>query len=298
MQRSNLNCICVILKKAFKEKIDEVGGPLQILVSNDDGIHAPGLAMLEKTLRGLPFIRKVDVVAPDRDRSAASNSLTLDAPLHLTEVGPGRVCVNGTPTDCVHLAITGWLPHAPDMVISGINAGSNLGDDILYSGTVAAAMEGRFLGYPAIAISLSRRDRGENQPCMHFETAGAILADILYRIQDSPLPKTTVLNINVPDLPLKEIKGIRVTRLGHRHRAEPVIKMQDPRGRSVYWVGPAGVGQDAGPGTDFDAVRLGYVSITPLMLDLTHHDVLPDLTHWASAFSLCSVRDASQKTEK
>ena len=205
---------------------------------------------------------------------AASNSLTLEHPLRAITGDDGFVRVDGTPTDCVHLAITGLLDPEPDMVFAGINHGANLGDDVLYSGTVAAATEGRFLGLPAIAISLAARNP------QHFATAAQVAVELLRKIQQQPLPNDTLLNVNVPDLPLTELKGMQITRLGQRHKAEPVIKSADPRGNPIYWVGPPGAEQDAGPGTDFDAIKNGYVSITPLQLDLTRFERIQSLSDW------------------
>ena len=250
---------------------------MKILVSNDDGYLAPGLACLVDKLRTQA---EIHVVVPDRDRSGASNSLTLDRPLRAISGDNGYVRVNGTPTDCVHLAITGLLEQEPDMVIAGINAGANMGDDVLYSGTVAAAMEGRFLGFPAIAVSLA----GELME--HYETAAAIVIQILERLRDEPLPADIILNVNVPDIPYQDVQSISVTRLGHRHKSEPVIEITDPRGQSVYWVGPVGGEQDAGPGTDFHALKNNQVSITPLQVDLTRHGELPLLKDWAAGISL------------
>lgn len=244
---------------------------MKILLSNDDGFLAPGLNMLFKVLGS---IAEVTVVAPDRNRSGASNSLTLDNPLRAMKNENGFITVNGTPTDCVHLAVTGLLKEMPDIVVSGINEGSNLSDDVLYSGTVAAATEGRFLGLPAIAVSLA------GPKCQYYETAAEVAKQLVTRLQLDPLPPETILNVNVPDLPLAEIRGIQVTRLGTRHIAEPTIKTVDPRGRRIYWVGQPGPEQDAGPGTDFYAVNMGYVSITPLHLDLTHYKVIEQLTQW------------------
>jgi len=246
---------------------------MHILISNDDGYLAQGINTLASTLEQYA---KVSVVCPDRNRSAASNSLTLDLPLRATPCDNGFVRVDGTPTDCVHLAITGLLNREPDMVFAGINHGANLGDDVLYSGTVAAATEGRFLGLPAIAISLAGNDP------KHFDTAAQVAVALMKKIQSHPLPNDTLLNVNVPDLPLADIKGYLSTRLGARHKAEAVIRSKDPRGHTIYWVGPPGSEQDAGPGTDFDAIRNGYVSITPLQLDLTRYDRLDDLRSWLS----------------
>jgi 5'-nucleotidase len=238
---------------------------MHILISNDDGYRAPGLSCLANALQ---TAGKVTVVAPDRDRSGASNSLTLDSPLRARTAENGYIYVEGTPTDCVHLAITGLLEQEPDMVVSGINAGANLGDDVIYSGTVAAAMEGRFLGLPAIAVSLVSSQPG------HFDTAARVVLDLLERLKGEPVPAETILNVNVPDLPYDELRGWQVTRLGQRHKSEPVISQTDPRGRPIYWVGPAGSEQDAGLGTDFHAVRNGYISVTPIHVDLTRYEVM------------------------
>lgn len=244
---------------------------MHILISNDDGYLSEGINRLASTLRAYADI---SVVAPDKNRSAASNSLTLDLPLRATLCDNGFVRVDGTPTDCVHLALTGLLAHEPDMVFAGINHGANLGDDVLYSGTVAAATEGRFLGLPAVAISLV----GSNPK--HFDTAAQVAARLLKKLLDAPLPRDTLLNVNVPDVPLSELKGYQSTRLGARHKAEAMIPSSDPRGHTIYWVGPPGGEQDAGPGTDFDAVKNGYVSVTPLQLDLTRYDRLEGLQQW------------------
>lgn len=244
---------------------------MRILISNDDGYQAPGLNCLADHLSSSS---SVTVVAPERDRSGASNSLTLSRPLRVRQAANGFWYVDGTPTDCVHLAITGLLDTEPDMVVSGINQGSNLGDDVLYSGTVAAAMEGRFLGLPAIAVSLASHEG------RHFETAASIVARLIQQLSHHPLPADTILNINVPDLPLDEIQGLEATRLGHRHKAEPVIRAEDPHGRPVYWVGPPGAEADAGPGTDFHAIRQRRVSISPLHVDLTRYTALDQVASW------------------
>jgi 5'-nucleotidase len=246
---------------------------MNILLSNDDGYQAAGLQALASALADMAFIH---VVAPERDRSGASNSLTLDNPLRAQTGSNGFIFVDGTPTDCVHLAITGLLEQEPDMVVAGINAGANMGDDVLYSGTVAAAMEGRFLGFPAIAVSLATAG---GRPT-HYETAARITVDLVNRVMAGALPADTILNVNVPDVPWDEINGIQATRLGHRHKSEPVVEEKDPRGRTVYWVGPAGLEQDAGPGTDFHAVRSGCVSVTPLDVDLTRYDAIDGLASW------------------
>ncbi len=245
---------------------------MHILISNDDGYQAAGIIHLNRVLAEMA---ETTVVAPDRDRSGASNSLTLDQPLRVTRAENGFYSINGTPTDCVHLAITGLLQEEPDMVVSGINNGANLGDDVLYSGTVAAAMEGRFLGLPTIAISLTSHN------ATYFETAARVAQKLVVQLRDEPLDANTILNVNVPDLPWAQLAGFKVTRLGHRHKAEAVIREQDPRGRDIYWIGPAGGEQDAGPGTDFHAINEGFVSITPLQVDLTNHSALATVSDWA-----------------
>lgn len=242
---------------------------MRILVSNDDGVLAPGIKILANELA---TIGSVEVVAPDRNRSGASNSLTLRQPLRVKQLENGYYSVDGTPTDCVHLALTGFLDPIADIVVSGINEGANLGDDVLYSGTVAAAMEGRYLGLPAIAVSLV----GDN--VQHYETAAIIAKQLVIKLSINRLPSQTILNVNVPDLPLNKIKGLQVTRLGTRHGAEPIIKEYDPRGRPIYWVGPPGIEADAGAGTDFFAIKTGHVSITPLHLDMTHYKLFDHLS--------------------
>jgi 5'-nucleotidase len=243
---------------------------MRLLLANDDGYQAEGLATLAIALADLA---EITVVAPDRNQSGASHSLTLETPLRVGRTRDGVYYVSGTPTDCVHVAITGLLPDEPDMVIAGINHGANLGDDVLYSGTVAAAVEGRFLGLPAIAISLVGDHR-------HFDTAGQAIRELFGHLRNAPLPGDTILNINVPDVPYGEIKGFQATRLGYRHRAERVVEARDPRGRPIYWVGAAGPGQDAGPGTDFHAVEHGYVSVTPLKFDLTDRERVGIIRDW------------------
>lgn len=251
---------------------------MHLLISNDDGVEAPGIQILAEHLAALG---RVTVVAPDRDRSGASNSLTLDQPIRVTMLAPDRYRVAGTPTDCVHLALAGLLDSEPSIVVSGINNSANLGDDVLYSGTVAAAMEGRFLGLPAIAMSLvSREHRAQ-----HYETAARAAVTLVRKLLADPLPADTILNVNVPDLPPAEIRGFEVTRLGHRHRSEPCIAQTDPRGRPIWWVGPAGPEQDAGPGTDFHAVRMGYISITPITVDLTRYTALDKVASWVSTLA-------------
>ncbi len=244
---------------------------MRILISNDDGYLAPGLICLANMLRE---IAEIAVIAPDRDRSGASNSLTLSRPIRATPAENGFLRVDGTPTDCVHLAITGLLDYEPDMVVSGINAGANLGDDVLYSGTVAAAMEGRFLGFPALAVSLTGHE------LRHYDTAARVVKNLLGHLRADPLPADTILNVNVPDVPWEQLEGFEATRLGHRHKSEPVIKSLDPRGREIYWVGPAGPEQDAGPGTDFHAIKNRRVSITPIQVDLTRYSALDKVASW------------------
>ena len=244
---------------------------MRILLSNDDGYFSPGIALLAERLAALG---EVTVVAPERDRSGASNSLTLDRPLTVRRAPNGFYSVNGTPTDCVHLAVTGLLDFLPDMVVSGINHGANMGDDTIYSGTVAAATEGFLLGIPSLAVSLASKT-GD-----HFETAAAIAVELVERFKRAPLTQPVLLNVNVPSVPLSELSGVEVTRLGRRHKAEPVVKVQTPRGESAYWIGAAGDAQDAGPGTDFHAVENRRVSVTPLQVDLTFHGQLALLKDW------------------
>lgn len=250
---------------------------MRILLSNDDGFLAPGLNILAKVLGE---IAEITVVAPDRNRSGASNSLTLVNPLRVIKAENGFHSVNGTPTDCVHLALTGLLEEMPYMVVSGINEGSNLSDDVLYSGTVAAATEGRFLGLPSIAVSLA------GPKCQHYFTAAQVAKMLVLHLRTDPLPKDTILNVNVPDLPMDELRGFQVTRLGTRHIAEPTIKTMDPRGRRIYWIGQPGPEEDSGPGTDFYAVNMGYVSITPLHIDLTHYKVFDQLAGWVKTLEM------------
>jgi 5'-nucleotidase len=244
---------------------------VKILVSNDDGYFAPGITLLAEALRQ---VGEVTVVAPERDRSGASNSLTLDRPLTVRRAPNGYFSVNGTPTDCVHIAVTGLLDFLPDLVVSGVNLGANMGDDTIYSGTVAAAAEGYLLGIPSVALSLSSRT-GE-----HFESAIGIALQIVERIKRRPLAEPVLLNVNVPDVAASMLRGVEVTRLGRRHKAEPVVKLQTPRGETAYWIGPAGGAADAGPGTDFHAVEARRVSVTPLRMDLTHSAQLATAKAW------------------
>jgi 5'-nucleotidase len=244
---------------------------MRILLSNDDGYFAPGLAVLAESLTPLG---EITVVAPERDRSGASNSLTLDRPLQFWHAHNGFYYVNGTPTDCVHMAVTGLLDFTPDVIVSGINSGSNMGDDTLYSGTVAAATEGYLLGIPSIAVSLVGKEFA------HYKSAGRVAHDLVKRLMQHPLDAPVLLNVNVPDVPYESIKGIEITRLGRRHKAQPVVQGKNPRGETVYWVGPAGAAREAGPGTDFNALERGAASITPLQVDLTHAQQIGAISEW------------------
>ncbi|MBM4218708.1 MAG: 5'/3'-nucleotidase SurE [Gammaproteobacteria bacterium] len=247
---------------------------MRILLANDDGYRAEGLRFLRESLEG---VAPLTVVAPDRNFSGASHSLTLEVPLRVQRVdGTTWYVINGTPTDCVHLAITGLFDFEFDMVVSGVNDGANLGDDVLYSGTVAAAIEGRFLGLPTVAVSLvAQAGIGP-----HFATAARVARELVLRLLARPLHRSMILNVNVPDIPYDQLQGFEVTRLGHRHQAKPAVRGLDPRGREIYWVGAAGAGQDAGAGTDFHAVANGFVSVTPLQVDLTRHAALDSLREW------------------
>jgi 5'-nucleotidase len=244
---------------------------VKILVSNDDGYFAPGITLLAEALTRLGG---VTVVAPERDRSGASNSLTLDRPLVVRRAPNGYFSVNGTPTDCVHIAVTGLLDFTPDVVVSGVNLGANMGDDTIYSGTVAAAVEGYLLGIPSLAISLTSKEGS------HFESAIGVALELVERLARAPFGEPVLFNVNVPDVAPGALRGIEVTRLGKRHKAEPVIKLTTPRGESAYWIGPAGAAADAGPGTDFHAVDHRRVSVTPLRMDLTHSEQLPRARAW------------------
>jgi 5'-nucleotidase len=256
---------------------------MRILLSNDDGYFAPGLEHLAKALASHA---QITVVAPERDRSGASNSLTLDRPLTVRRAANGFLFVNGTPTDCVHLAVTGLLDELPDMVISGINLGANMGDDTIYSGTVAAATEGYLLGLPSIAMSLA------SKTAQHFETAAAIAVQLVERHAEHSAPPW-LLNVNVPDIALDRLRGIAVTRLGRRHKAENVIETQNPRGETIYWVGAAGPAADAGEGTDFHAVASHYVSVTPLQIDLTNREQMNAVRDWLPPATRANVRQIS-----
>ncbi|MFD2168049.1 5'/3'-nucleotidase SurE [Thalassotalea euphylliae] len=246
---------------------------MKILLSNDDGVHAPGIKVLYEELAKFA---EVTLVAPDRNCSGASNSLTLLNPLRAQKLDNGFISVNGTPTDSVHLALSQLMDPLPDLVVAGINNGANLGDDTLYSGTVAAAAEGRHMGLPAVAVSLVGKSEG------NYETAAVIAANIIKRLKAHPLPADQILNINVPDVPLADIEGIQVTRLGHRHKAETMKSMEDPWGRSIYWYGSLGKELDAGPGTDFNAVANNYASVTPLTVDMTAYKSMEQMTAWMS----------------
>lgn len=246
---------------------------MRILLSNDDGVHAEGIKVLYEELSKFA---DVTLVAPDRNCSGASNSLTLLNPLRAQVLDNGFISVNGTPTDSVHLAISQLMHPAPDLVVAGINNGANLGDDTLYSGTVAAATEGRHMGLPAVAVSLVGKDE------KYYQTAAVIAANIIKRLKQHPLPSDQILNVNVPDLPLSDVKGIQVTRLGHRHKAETMKRMEDPWGRSIYWYGSLGAELDAGEGTDFNAVANGYASVTPLTVDMTAYKSMEQMTEWMS----------------
>lgn len=249
---------------------------MKILLSNDDGYNALGLEALKHALKQFATVA---TVAPEFNRSGASNSLTLDNPLRLTDRGEDTYSVNGTPTDCVHIALTGLLDDEPDIVISGINAGANMGDDVLYSGTVAAATEGRFLGLPAIAVSSCSFE------LEHVQSAVRAIELLLSNMVNFPDKDDTILNVNVPNLPWEQIKGFKTTRLGRRHKAEPVIKSADARGKTIYWVGPPGEEQDAGEGTDFHAIHHGYISVTPIHIDLTRYQALHSTSEWLETLS-------------
>ncbi len=249
---------------------------MKILVSNDDGYLSTGINTLTEALER---VADVVVVAPDRNRSAASNSLTLSRPLRVSQYGENRYKVDGTPSDCVHLAVTGFLDDEPDLVVSGINHGANLGDDVIYSGTVAAAMEGRFLGLPTIAVSLVGKTL-VGAKLTHFETAARVAVELVEKLERAALAPDTVLNVNVPDLPYEDLQGIRATRLGFRHKSEQILKDTDPYGRPIYWIGPAGGGADTGEGTDFHAIEQGAAAVTPLKVDLTRHDAVPGIAEW------------------
>ncbi|MFT5706331.1 MAG: 5'-nucleotidase [Oceanospirillaceae bacterium] len=244
---------------------------IKVLVSNDDGVKALGIKSLAETLK---TIAQVQVIAPNRDRSAASNALTLDRPLRSYVHNNGYISLDATPADCVNLGVAGTFDFTPQVVVSGINAGANLGDDVLYSGTVAAAMEGRTLGLPGIAVSLA------NAHPKHYESAAAIVKDLVLKLKELKVAPRTVLNVNVPDLPLDKIKGIHVTRLGHRAVSKSPIECLDPRGAVLHWIAGVGSAIDNGPGTDFYAIENGYVSITPVHFDMTNYTAMDNVENW------------------
>lgn len=250
---------------------------MRILLSNDDGVHAKGMQVLQQALSQ---IADVTTVGPDRNCSGASNSLTLINPLRVQQMDNGFLSVNGTPTDCVHLAISQLLDFTPDLVVAGINHGANLGDDVLYSGTVAAATEGRHLGLPAIAVSLAGRDEE------HFATAAYVTVQVIKKLKSHPLPADQILNINVPAVSIEQLKGIQVTRLGRRHKAETMTSATDPWGRKIYWYGSLGPELDAGEGTDFHAVANGYASVTPLQIDMSAYKSMDTLRQWLEGINL------------
>ena len=262
---------------------------MKILISNDDGVYAHGIEILANELGK---IAEVTVIAPDRDRSGASNSLSIAIPVRLQPLPNGYISVSGTPTDCVHVALTGFVKEKFDMVVSGINVGPNLGDDVLYSGTVAAAIEGRMLGMPAIAVSLASKGHAEN-----YHSAATIARYLVEQVQSDPLPAATILNVNVPDLPLAQLCGIEVTRLGTRHIGEPAIAQTDPRGNPIYWIGPSGPEQDAGPGTDFHAVNSGKISITPLKVDMTNYAAFEQIVPWIAHLPIFQKKQSADSAD-
>lgn len=244
---------------------------MRILLSNDDGVHAQGIQVMHQYLSR---DHQVTVIAPDRNCSGMSNALSLHQPLRIQQHKDHVYSVNGTPSDCVQLGINSGLFEAPDLVVSGINDGANLGDDTIYSGTVAAALEGRHLGYPAVAISLCANQNPK------FETAAALASNIIRNLNQHPLDDNQILNINVPNLELNEIKGIQATRCGKRHKAETMVKSQDPFGNDIYWYGKIGKELDAGEGTDFYAISQGCCSVTPLSTDMTVHGQIEGIHAW------------------
>jgi 5'-nucleotidase len=248
---------------------------VRILLSNDDGVLARGLDALREALEGTD---EVFVVAPEREQSGASRSLTLDRPLRVRRMGERVYSVDGTPTDCVLLAVRGipdMVQVQPDLIVSGINHGPNLGDDVTYSGTVAAAAEGSLMGIPAVAISLSSWEH------THFETAARVARIIVDQLRERPVPAGTLLNVNVPDVPFESLRGTRVTRLGRRVYPDVIVAELDPRGKPCYWIGGDKPTWLPGEGTDFEAVEAGFVSITPLHLDLTDHGLLDQVRGWS-----------------
>lgn len=247
---------------------------MRILIANDDGYLSPGIRALK---RALDALGEAVIVAPDRNRSGASNSLTLSHPIHVRRQEPDVWSVEGTPTDCVNIALSGLLEQRPDRVVSGINDGPNMGDDVLYSGTVAAAIEGRNLGEPSIAVSMASFEP------THYDAAARIVAELVERLGQAPLPPDTILNVNVPDRPYEELAGLRATRLGTRHESQSAIRTTSPRGDLMYWIGAAGDVSDASPGTDFAAIEAGFVSVTPLAIDLTRRDGIEAVGAWIDA---------------
>ncbi len=244
---------------------------MRLLLSNDDGVFAEGLTLLHKRLA---IEHDITVIAPDRNCSGASNALSLHSPLRIQQMQNGFYAINGTPTDCVHMGVNAFLEQEPELVVSGINHGPNMGDDVVYSGTVAAATEGRYMGLPALAVSLASHEG------KYFDTAAKVVASVIERLPEHPLKQHQILNINVPDLPYDELKGIKVTRLGKRHPSDKMVKQMDPFGRTIYWYGLIGAELDASEGTDFHAIANGFVSVTPLSVDMTAHDSLDDLCSW------------------
>ena len=242
---------------------------MRILISNDDGYKADGIIQLAKSLGE---IAEVIVIAPSENKSAASSSLTIGKPLKPVQIKKNVYAIDGTPSDCVHLALCGFIKESIDLVVTGINFGANLGDDVIYSGTVAGAIEGRFLGLPSIAMSLASWE------CKHFDTAGNIAKLLVAQIDNSPLANNTIINVNVPDVPMTDINGIKSTRLGNRHKSEPSI--QDLNHPSLYWIGENGKEADNGEGTDFHAVSNNFVSVTPLQIDLTKYPEIKQVSDW------------------
>lgn len=249
---------------------------MRILIANDDGYLSDGIRALYEVMRELG---QATIVAPDRNKSGASNSLTLSHPVFVRQHEPGIYSLEGTPTDCVNIALSGLLDEDQDMVVSGINDGPNMGDDVLYSGTVAAAIEGRHLGHPALAVSM-----GSHDP-QHYETAARVMSKLVAHLKEVPLPGDTILNINVPDLPFDQLSGMRATRLGTRHPSQKATRQLSPRGETLYWIGAAGDIADDGPGTDFCAIKEGYVSVTPLQIDLTRKDSVSPVADWLEHLS-------------
>jgi len=242
---------------------------MRILISNDDGYQAKGIKQLAESLSE---IAEIIIVAPNENKSAASSSLTIGKPLKPILIEHNIYAIDATPSDCVHLALCGFIKESIDLVVTGINFGANLGDDVIYSGTVAGAIEGRFIGLPSIAISLASFE------CEYFETAGAIAKQLVTQIDKAPLSYNTIMNVNVPDVPLSKIKGIKSTRLGNRHQSSPSI--QDENNPSLFWIGENGKEADNGEGTDFHAIANNFVSVTPLQIDLTKYSEVKQVSDW------------------